>query len=384
MVETDARPGAAIMINILSLKCSLAFAPYITESISEFLGGAGTARSIRQGGSGFVIRSEVEPSSLSRMVLMHQNRKSTLDGADLWHYQATVRLRSEFYDVARTSDEVILATVNDALLLSHPQSEVWLSGADLAFLVGQFRGEPVPESRLYSKPEWLNVSAGAERLLISDQRTGRWVLLAPDQINELEKRAAALVEAGANPPRAYPPIILVKGIAVHLQSALRLAAALELFADTGTVERFSEQAPGFRLTVAPCMEGMEITDGERRAALTRKESPKWAALTRARLESLNAEEVLRGGIRTVFVDGDDGRWVLQWGDEVLLPTDYEAGGPSFASGSQQLKNRHLISKKTGEYLVILDPFTGNCIALESNELKYLAPKRNTPAETGVG
>jgi hypothetical protein len=372
------------MINILSVKCSLAFAPYLTESISEFLGGAGTARSIRQGGSGFIIRSEVEPSNPGRMVLLHQDRKSTLDGEDLLHYQAAVRLRSEFYDVARTSDEVILATVNDALLLSHPQSEMWLSRTDLAFLVGQFRGQPVPESRLYSKPEWLNVSAGGGRLLISDQRTGRWVLLAPDQINELEKRAAALSEAGANPPRAYPPVILVKGIAVHLQSAIRLAAALELFADAGTVERFSEQAPGFRLTVAPGIEGMEITDRENRAALTRKESPKWAALTRARLLSLNAEEVLRGRIRTVFADADDGRWVLQWGDEVLLPTDYAFGDASFASDSEQLKDRHLISKRTDDYLIVLDRFNGNCIALESNELKYLASKKNAPAETGGG
>jgi len=48
-----------MMINILSIRCSLAFAPYLAVSIEEFLSdGITGSRVVRQGGSSLILRSE--------------------------------------------------------------------------------------------------------------------------------------------------------------------------------------------------------------------------------------------------------------------------------------------------------------------------------------
>ncbi|HEY6328624.1 MAG TPA: hypothetical protein VI756_04735 [Blastocatellia bacterium] len=357
------------MINILSVKCSLAFAPYLLESLAELRKGGKVARSIKQGGSGFVIRGDANGGSagLACLSIMHQHRTSTLGPEALAHYQATIAFRSEVYDIARTSDEVILASVNDLLLMSHPQSEIWLSSADLSFLANEFCGQPAPERfsepDSYRKPDWLNVSSGGGRLLVSDQRTGRWVLLSAEHIAELERRAPNLGLPAID--RARPPVILVKGVTVHLQSAFRLLRAMQVFLDSGVVEGFSEQAATFRLAASPAPEGLELRDADSRVALTKKECGKWADLIGDQLRSLNASEVERGDIRTVFVDDDGGRWVLQWADEILVPrgVDLEKGDGFHTSGA-------LRSRKTRDYLVVLNASNGNCVALSPVELHH--------------
>jgi hypothetical protein len=119
--------------------------------------------------------------------------------------------------------------------------------------------------------------------------------------------------------RPEPPIISIKGVVVHLQSAFRLADALERFADTGEVSAFEELAPAFQLTVSKATEGIEMRDSANRVGLTSREARKWAAIVRDELARVNAEYRERGSVRTVFADVQRGRWVLQWGDEVFVP-----------------------------------------------------------------
>src|SRR5439155_23748098 len=139
-------------------------------------------------------------------------------------------------------DEVVLATVGDELLLSHPQSEVWLKSETVAALVRAFTSDSAPEAEgsLSGFPEWLKVSTGGGSLLLSDQRTGRWVLLGADHMRELERRRGSIGRWGGSVCGAAPPTIPLKGLTVHLQSALKLFGTLEEFANTDRVTPFEE------------------------------------------------------------------------------------------------------------------------------------------------
>src|SRR3989442_6707554 len=185
------------MISILSIKCSLAFAPYLAESASEFLNkGVLTSRVVRQGGSGLVVRSD------GNVGLRHQNRQASLGVEEAAHYFATVQRRCEFYDVLRMQEEVVFANVGNELLLSHPQSELWLASKAVAGLIEAFNSEsaPKPQSRS-GLPDWLSISAAGGQLLLSDQRTARWVLLGEDHIRELERMLEALRAPKVASPR---------------------------------------------------------------------------------------------------------------------------------------------------------------------------------------
>ena len=356
------------MINIFSIRCSLGFAPYLEEGAAEFLrGGHLASRVVRQGGSALIIRSDGD------MVLRHQNRQAILSRDESAHYFATIQFRSEVYDVLRMQDEVVLANVGNELLLSHPQSYLWLESEAIAALATAFqagsesKANEIPE-RL---PEWLSISTGGGRLLLSDQRTGRWVLLGDDHIRELERRLEALRVPTVAALRREPPTISLKGLTVHLQSAFKLAATLEAFANTRNVAPFEEITPVYWLTASRSTEGIELRDSDNRIALTPREARKWAGIIRAELDSLSASQVERGRIRTVFAGNGDGRWILQWGDEVFVssgelsqkspPTSLSAGG---AIGSAVVKH-------TGEFVLLLSRETGACVALTDAEAKHL-------------
>src|SRR5207247_2288140 len=92
----------------------------------------------------------------------------------------------------------------------------------------------------------------------------------------------------------------------------------ENFADTGNVAPFEEITPVYSLSVSRSTEGVELKDSDNRVALTPREARKWAGIIRAELDRLNASQVERGEIRTVFADSGDWRWILQWGDEVFV------------------------------------------------------------------
>src|SRR5512138_4038735 len=110
------------MINIFSIRCSLAFAPYLAVSIREFVNdGVAASRVVRQGGTSLIIRTDGE------LVLRHDHRQARLGIEEALHYSATVQFRSEVYEVLRMQDEVVLASAGEELLLSHPQSEIWLN-----------------------------------------------------------------------------------------------------------------------------------------------------------------------------------------------------------------------------------------------------------------
>src|SRR5262245_4831768 len=162
------------VINIFSINCSLAFSPYLFDSLSAFVrSGEAAPQLIRQGGSGLLVRSD------ERLIIRYRNREAALGADDAAHYAETVRLRSEIYDVSRLADEVVLATVGPEMLLSHPQSEMWLDRNAISALVFRANNGAIPE-----KPEWLSISTGGGRLLLSDQRNGRWVLLGADHLAE--------------------------------------------------------------------------------------------------------------------------------------------------------------------------------------------------------
>ena len=217
-------------------------------------------------------------------------------------------------------------------------------------------------------PDWLNVSTGAGRLLLSDQRTGRWVLLGADHVAELERRAGLLAPASAARSRARPPTWTIKGVTVHLQSACKLASSLEGFAESGNVMAFTEQSPGYELTVERATEGIALRDFDQRAALNAREARKYAAILRDELEQRRATHFERGGLRTVMADDGGGRWVLQWGDEILLTA--EALGLLREAASGAIIS-HLVVRRDGEFLLLLEPATGACVALTETEAEAL-------------
>src|SRR5215467_11369748 len=100
--------GGQSLINILSLNCSIAFAPYLIDALSalEETRNA-SSMTVRQGGSGLVLTQG------ARLGLIHRNRRANLDSNGATHYLATIRLRTSVYDVNLMSEEIVLATVND-------------------------------------------------------------------------------------------------------------------------------------------------------------------------------------------------------------------------------------------------------------------------------
>jgi hypothetical protein len=355
-----------MMINIISLRCSLAFAPYLSVSAAEFLaGGAISPLVVRQGGSSLILRSYGD------LVLRHEQRQANLGIEDVRHFAATIQMRREFYDVSRMQDEVVLASVGSELLLSHPQSDMWLTRDAVRALASAFACESTSrtEGTLFDIPEWLRVSTGGGRLLLSDQRTARWVLLGEDHVRELERRWGTLRQTW-QAAAGLPPTISVKGLTVHLPSAFTLSLTLLDFARNRYVTPFEEITTNYSLKASACTEGIEVTSADERIALTAREADKWASIIGDELERLSACHFDRGGIRTVFTRNEGGCWVLQWGDEVFLPKGVllergsRSGVLSEASGS-------LIGKDSGEFLLLLSPATGACVALTDSESQCL-------------
>ena len=354
------------MINILSINCSLAFAPYLLESVSSFLDeGREVSRVVHQGGSGLIIRSEGE------IKLRYRNRETAIGGKDMDHYRASIGFRSEFYDVLKMPSEVVIASVADSLLLSHSQSELWLDAETISRLIEDFRNEAIAEDEARRLPEWLSLSPGGGQLLLSDQRSGRWVLLGSDHIEEFERRMPMLESSNEPARSSSPPTLSLKGITIHLQSAARLARTLETFAETQQVEPFEETAPEFRLVVSRGSQGLEISDSSNRAGITVREARKWAAIISNELAQLNVSELTRGRMKTVFADGGDGRWVLQWGDEVLVPDDMISRLPSIKGYDGESSPGWPIVKRDGELLLLLSQSDSSCVALTSDEEEYL-------------
>jgi hypothetical protein len=363
------------VINILSIRCGLAFAPYLHDSLSEFLrSGGGDSRVVRQGGSGLIMRREGE------IIFRFESRDSQLGIDEARHYAATIKFRRDYYDVQRMSDEVVLATVGSDVLLSHPQSEIWLDAATLSRLVsatdeesGQERG-----SESNGLPDWLNISTGGGRLLLSDQRSGRWVLLGRDHIAELERRHMALPDSNLATARPSPPVIETKGIRVHLQSAFRLIATLERFAVSSEVSGYEEISPGFLLRVAKSTEGIEIKDFDNRVGMNAREARKWAAILRSELERLGAEQIERGGIRTVFAAGPAGRWALQWGDEVFVVASLLEQLREGRTPTRQQQSGFPVIEHADGFLLMLSPDSGACVALDGIEVERLIGKVSSP------
>lgn len=361
-----------VMINIFSIKCGIAFAPYFIEAASGFLSDKRiSSRVVRQAGSGLII------SSQDGISLRFQNREATLDAEDARHYLATVKFRSEFYDVARLSDEVVIANIGRSLLLSHPQSDLWLEIETVADMLVVFDEVSAVKSKAVAPemPDWLNLSTAAGRLLVSDQRNGRWVLLGADHKAELQRRLA-LLEASTEPVAPPgPPVITLKNLTIRLQSAFKLAETLEAFAESGELTPYEEATPVYTLRVARATEGIELSDSNGRVLMTAKEARKWVSIIKAELTRLNAEQVERGNIRTVFADGEGGRWVAQWGDEVLITDEAlsQIGSLHYDEGYRTTASVALKTER--EFLLLLARHTGACVALTESEKAKLLESR---------
>jgi hypothetical protein len=351
-------PEGQSMMNLLSIRCSLAFAPYLLESFADYLQSGDTqARVVRQAANGLIIRSEGE------LHLRHQNREASLTPGEVKHYQATIGLRAENYRVTRKSDEVVLANLGDTLLLSHPQSELWLPAKAIPSLLAAFKGMIQPDD--LTIPEWLTISGGDERLLLSDQRNGRWVLLGSDHFAEFESRYPGLEAAEVHQKRYSPPTIPLKGLQIHLQTLVKLVETLEEFSETGNFTPFEELTTSYQLIVRRATEGMKISDANLIAAVTARESAKWAAILRSEIEKYQVSEVTRGRIKTVRAKTDEGLWLLQWGDEILLGRDalLYLKSPSL----EGTRNDNLLIRSQGDFTVVLDLASADCIALTRDE-----------------
>jgi hypothetical protein len=351
------------MINIRSIRCSVAFSPYLLESVSAALNNDDVvSRVVRQGGHGLIIRGD------STLVLRYDLRQNSLSPGELRHYLATIKFRSDFFDVLRMSDEVVLATIGGDVLLSHPQSEIWLGSSDLRGLLALCAGAQEINSDL-SLPDWLETSAGGDRVLLSDRRSGRWVLLGQDHLEELRRRVELLRPLAVERRASCIPTVTVKGLEVHIQSATDLANALDEFATTGKVSSFEEITPEYSLAVSLSGQGLELSDSDMRVSLTAREARKWAGILRAELQRLRVRQVERDRIRTVFAHGEDGCWILQWGDQVFVP---KAGLPGCStpvgSSGSNLDN---IVQRDAEFSMFLDPRNGACVALTDLELSSL-------------
>ena len=300
--------------------------------------------------------------------LRYQGRQCSLGKEDARHYLATIEFREEAFEVKRLPDEIVISTVGQSILLSYPQSELWLERDVIAALVRSFNSDATPpdDVKTTGLPQWLSISSGNGRLLLSDGRTGRWVLLSADHVAELERRLNTWQQPGRTVNKRVPPTLPLKGLNIHLQSAFKLAETLEHFADTGNVTAFEETTPTYSLTVERATEGIELRESDARVALTAREARKWASIIRVELDRLNARQIERGKIRTLFADVAEGRWVLQWGDEVLVPhpTD-RIVEPGIATVNS---TGDVAARDTSEFRLMLNSDTGACVAL--NELEW--------------
>jgi hypothetical protein len=143
---------------------------------------------------------------------------------------------------------------------------------------------------------------------------------------------------------------------------------MQLFSDTGEVLAFEEVAPQFSLRVRRSSEGLEISDSSVRIGITAREARKWTAIVDAEISRLNVTVIHRGLIRTVFADGEGGRWVLQWGDEVFVPTECLSDIGKPGSRSEFEGDASLVIGEVKGFVVLLSRRDSACVAL-------------TPAET---
>jgi hypothetical protein len=350
------------MINIKAIGCGLAFAPYLLERLNSFIE-SGTIRPcvIKQAASGLILRAEQD------LIIHFRNREVTLNEEEARHFHATVEFRREVFDITRTSNEVVLANITDTLLLSHPQSEIWLDRSVIPHLITVFESEKDDIANLL--PEWLSISGGNGRLLLSDGRSGRWVLLGQDHMEELERRQSLLGCIEDRGGSEKLPTIQVKGIEVHLQSASRLQNTFEEFSLNGDFQPYEEVAQTYSLRVLRTNEGMKLTDGNLLVSMLAKEARKWAAIIETELDKLQAQELERGNLKTVFAKTDTGVWILQGGDEIWLSDETKLNlfnRPALKPFPGRLKTK--IEK---EFRLILDSVTGACIALNEQEFEVL-------------
>jgi hypothetical protein len=349
------------VINLFSIRCSLAFAPYLRESLSEFVRTRSTAPLVvKQGGNGLIARS-----SVNVLFVRHQNREIELDNQAARHYVEAIELRIQHHDIQRTSGEIVFANVHSGLLLSHPQNELWLSPAEAAEVL-EVSLSGCASAKL---PDWLTASASEEQLLLSDQRSGRWVVLGRDHIAQLSRRIEQLpARHSVRPPKA--PVVTARGIDLPLQAAFKVAGALETFASGRGVESFQDATPDFSIAVTLAGDLLELRDSAQRITFIPREARKWAEILTSELAALNATLLARGQLRTVLADGPGGGcWILQAGDEVLLSKPLLDQMRQRKQAAADVDD--IVAWRASEFLLLLSTLNSACVALTETEERVL-------------
>jgi hypothetical protein len=106
-----------------------------------------------------------------------------------------------------------------------------------------------------------------------------------------------------------------------------------------------------------------------KVAVTAKEARKWRDIIEAEVGKFQAMQMERGQIRTVLATTGQGRWVLQWGDEVLV-SDEELKQINSLQGVETQSER-LAIKRDSNSLLVLEKSNGNCVALTDEECQRL-------------
>jgi hypothetical protein len=253
---------------------------------------------------------------------------------------------------------------------------LFLEPAVAAAVVESFRAGDAAAANCFAVPDWLVISASGDRILLSDQRNGRWVLLAAEHIDYLESAGSdsAFVPADRRHPRAYCPAVTVKGIEVPMISVFRVAEALEGFAATGKLTTMTEVTPDATIGIGPAVEGIELRDSSHRVGLNAREASKWASIIRSEIERLNAAEFERGCIRTVVANSGEGRWLVQGGDHIHAGTsliDECRRRASAVLEDSPVEEGGLFARRSNDRMLILSRATGHCVALAEPEVEAL-------------
>lgn len=364
------------MINLFSIRCSLAFAPYLERALAEYLeSGYSRPLVVRQGGNGLEARVDSPESRPPSLIVRHEGREDGLDADSARHYRATIEFRTALFDVRRTSDEVVLAKTADGVLISFPLSQIFLEPEAAGAVVSCFKAGCVAATDALAVPDWLVISASADRLLLSDQRSGRWVLLAEEHIDYLEDSCRDSNFADARGAiRTRCPGITVKGIEVPLFSAFRVARALEEFVASGKVTALNDVTPDGSIAIANAPEGIELRDTSHRVSLNAREAAKWGSIIRAEIERLKAMEFERGCIRTVVANADEGRRVIQGGDQILAGRGFIDECRKIASAVPDSSRMHcgdLVHQQSNDRMLLLSKTSGHCVALTEAEVDAL-------------
>ena len=90
---------------------------------------------------------------------------------------------------------------------------------------------------------------------------------------------------------------------------------------------------------------------------------------------MNAREFQRGRLRTIIANADAGKWIVQSGDQVLVPheliTECDRLRAGRASHDPVETIGHAAHGREGQ-LLVLSKASGHCVCLNESEIEHLS------------